>query len=80
MNTLLRMIGFGLIAIVLSFVLGIVLTVTLFPFWGWLEATTGIESVGHSGPAAWCYVVSMGVVFVIVVVIFSRVKRGKRSA
>jgi hypothetical protein len=73
MNTLLR------IAAVLSFVLGIVLAVTLFPFWGWLEATTGIESVGHSGPATWCYVVSMGVVFVVVV-IYLRFTRGKRSA
>jgi hypothetical protein len=37
--------------------LSIVTTILLFPAWSWFEATTGIESVGHSGPAEWCYVV-----------------------
>jgi hypothetical protein len=31
------------------------ITLLLFPVWSWLEHTTGIESVGHSGPASWCY-------------------------
>ncbi|HYC33444.1 MAG TPA: hypothetical protein VEB59_14245 [Gemmatimonadales bacterium] len=35
--------------------LAAVLTLALLPLWSWLEATRGIESVGHSGPAAWCY-------------------------
>lgn len=35
--------------------LSVVATIFLFPFWAWFEATTGIESVGHSGPAEWCY-------------------------
>ena len=35
--------------------LSIFTTILLMPFWSWLEATTGIESVGHSGPAVWCY-------------------------
>jgi hypothetical protein len=35
----------------LSFVAGIV----TFPFWSWLENRFGIEAVGHSGPAEWCY-------------------------
>ena len=30
-------------------------TLLLYPVWSWLERTTGIESVGHSGPAGWCY-------------------------
>lgn len=30
-------------------------TLMLYPVWSWLERTTGIESVGHSGPASWCY-------------------------
>jgi hypothetical protein len=33
----------------------IVATLLLLPFWSWLEAHFGIESVGHSGPAEWCY-------------------------
>ena len=36
---------------------GAVLTVMLWPFWSWFEASTGIESLGHSGPATWCFVV-----------------------
>jgi len=30
-------------------------TLLLYPVWSWLEPATGIESVGHSGPADWCY-------------------------
>ena len=31
------------------------LTVLCFPLWSWFESRTGIEAVGHSGPAGWCY-------------------------
>jgi hypothetical protein len=42
------------------------LTIALLPVWSWLEARFGIESVGHSGPADWCYgVVYAGCVIVI---------------
>jgi hypothetical protein len=33
----------------------IVTTIALFPLWSWFERYTGIESMGHSGPADWCY-------------------------
>jgi hypothetical protein len=33
----------------------ILLTLLLLPFWRWLEQSQGVESVGHSGPAEWCY-------------------------
>jgi len=33
----------------------VVLTVLLQPAWDWFESATGIESLGHSGPAEWCY-------------------------
>jgi hypothetical protein len=36
--------------------LAIVGTFLLTPFWRWLEATTAIESIGHSGPSDWCFV------------------------
>jgi hypothetical protein len=26
------------------------------PLWSWIEASFGIESIGHSGPADWCFV------------------------
>ena len=45
------LLGIALIAAPLS----VVVTILLLPLWRWLEASTGIESVGHSGPAEWCY-------------------------
>jgi hypothetical protein len=42
--------------ILLAAPVGVVLTILLQPLWSWLEARTGLESLGHSGPAGWCYV------------------------
>ena len=36
--------------------LAAIVTFLLIPLWRWLEATTGVESIGHSGPANWCFV------------------------
>lgn len=33
----------------------LILTFLLLPLWSWIEATYKIESVGHSGPADWCF-------------------------
>ena len=35
------------------------LTVLTWQWWGWFEARTGIESLGHSGPAVWCFVATL---------------------
>jgi hypothetical protein len=44
-----------IVAVVLAAAaLGIVSTLSMIPFWRWLEATHGIEAIGHSGPAEWC--------------------------
>jgi len=32
-----------------------IVTLLLLPLWSWIESTYGIESVGHSGPADWCF-------------------------
>jgi hypothetical protein len=32
-----------------------VLTWLAWPAFGWFEARTGIEALGHSGPAGWCH-------------------------
>ena len=38
-----------------------IVTLLLYPLWSWIEATYGIESVGHSGPADWCFWLVYGV-------------------
>lgn len=50
------LVGFGIL--LLSVPLGMLVTLVLLPFWRWIEESTGIESVGHSGPADWCFLVS----------------------
>jgi hypothetical protein len=56
-----RVFALGLIAL-LSVPLTLILTLILSPFWRWVEAVSGIESIGHSGPANWCFVA----IFVVV--------------
>ena len=34
-----------------------IVTFLLSPLWSWIEATYGIESIGHSGPSDWCFYV-----------------------
>ena len=53
----------GILSVILIAVpFSLLATILLLPFWSWFEATTGIETVGHSGPAEWCY----AVVFLII--------------
>ena len=42
--------------VLLGIPLAFVATLLLYRFWNWFEAQTGIESMGHSGPAAWCFI------------------------
>jgi hypothetical protein len=42
-------------ALLLLAPIALVLTILLVPLWSWIEATYGIESIGHSGPADWCF-------------------------
>jgi hypothetical protein len=43
----------GIVA--LSLPVTFVLTMMLMPLWSAIERRWGIESVGHSGPAVWCF-------------------------
>lgn len=52
----------ALLLVVGSFVLAAITTIALMPVWRWTESTQGIEAVGHSGPAAWCYIVVWAVI------------------
>ena len=38
-----------------------IVTILLSPLWSWIEATYGIESIGHSGPSDWCFYLIYGV-------------------
>jgi hypothetical protein len=41
--------------VVVCFPASFIVTFLLTPLWSWIEATYGIESIGHSGPADWCF-------------------------
>lgn len=44
------------IGLLLALPVAFVVTFLLSPFWNWLEQVSGFESIGHSGPATWCFV------------------------
>ena len=41
---------------ILSVPVAAVVKFFLTPLWSWIELTYQIESIGHSGPAEWCFV------------------------
>jgi hypothetical protein len=52
---MLRTFGRLAAAAALSVPVALMSTFLLMPLWSWIEDTLGIESVGHSGPAEWCF-------------------------
>lgn len=55
MRKVVRSVVLTALALAATGTLSIIITVLLFPFWTWVESSFGIESIGHSGPAGWCY-------------------------
>lgn len=51
--------------LVLALVPSVILTILLMPLWSWIEARFQIESVGHSGPAGWCYIATYAAVVAV---------------
>jgi hypothetical protein len=49
-----------------GFIAGCVGAVVAWPFWGWFEKTTGIESLGHSGPADWVFEFMIGLATLVI--------------
>lgn len=37
------------------------------PLWSAIESSTGIESVGHSGPAEWCFLAMWATLFCVAI-------------
>jgi len=54
-KTFLRRACISVLILVLAMPVTFILTILLSPLWSWIEATYGIESMGHSGPADWCF-------------------------
>ena len=48
--------------------LSLIVPFVLMPLWSWLEVSYGIGSVGHSGPAQWCYVAVYAILNLLVFV------------
>jgi hypothetical protein len=42
-----------------------VVTLMALPLWNFIERRTGIESVGHSGPAGWCFCVTYALIVAV---------------
>ena len=59
--------------------LAVVITLLASPFWSWFEHNTGIESLGHSGPAEWCYLLAWGLLVTTCLLLRARRRmRGKK--
>lgn len=71
----------GLLAIVLlALPPAVATTVVLMPLWSRIEAFTGIESVGHSGPATWCYAATWIALSAVLAALAGRVAHRRSSA
>ena len=56
-----------------------ILTIALLPLWSHIETAYGIESVGHSGPADWCFELTYVIVVAAVGASFAALmRRSKR--
>jgi len=55
-NERIKLVVITLALIIICLPLAFVITVFTNPFWLWIEKTFSVESVGHSGPAEWCYI------------------------
>jgi len=50
-------------------------TFLLTPLWSWIEATYGIESIGHSGPADWCFELIYGMLAAACILAYAIARR-----
>jgi hypothetical protein len=55
------------------------LTMVLMPVWSEIERRWGVESVGHSGPAGWCFLAVFACVVTISVTVYLVRTRGAAS-
>jgi ABC-type antimicrobial peptide transport system permease subunit len=75
-NRILKHSAIVVAAVVLGFPMGFIAAVISAPFWGWFESTTGIESLGHSGPDDWVFYLLFPLCMVSLFVILEIALRG----
>ena len=68
MKTLIVVVLLGLAAVPVA----AIATMLLYPLWSWIEATYGIESIGHSGPADWCFMLIYGLLLAVLLLFLWR--------
>ena len=54
-------------------------TILLSPLWSWIEATYGIESIGHSGPSDWCFELIFGLLVAACILVYALARRRSPS-
>ena len=69
-------VAIGIVSVLLGFPIGFFGAVFTSPVWGWFERATGIESLGHSGPADWVFLL---VIFVCSAAVFLALELGFRK-
>ena len=75
------------VILVIGFVLvllapaAIAITFYMMPLWLWIELNYQIESIGHSGPAEWCFVTTYAALAVVSLSTLAllTLTRGKKS-
>jgi len=70
----LKWIGIAIVLAPVSFAL----TIALLPLWAWVERAFGLESMGHSGPAEWCYAASYAATLALAFLVI-QLRRRRRS-
>ena len=64
---------------VLGFTSGFMVAIATAQFWGWFEEKTGIESLGHSGPADWVFEFIIALCFIFIFVFLEWAFRRKTT-
>ncbi len=78
MGNRLRGVGLAFGICLITAPIAIVVTITLLPLWSWIESMFEIESMGHSGPAEWCYLTSYLIALACAALIWSALRRRAR--
>jgi len=55
--------------VIVAIPVSVIVTIVFAPVWRWFESITGVESIGHSGPATWCYLLVYTVFLIVGVLV-----------